>query len=840
MKYRFTTSILKVQAVVWISLIQSLCGVGLWAQSALPGVSVANIARDTAKAATEIEAIPLTEVSNEMQKTSVVLRDILGRLRNIDFSYEVDSLLPTVDSIFLKIRDEVFRDSLEGYSLRELQDVMRELTQLQIRYSSIQDQLDAKRTILEPDIELIRRLSEQWTKTYIQKVDGGIPDLLADRIQAILVGIANLKDDLNAKMNGLLIAENRLAGSMIVLRESTDIVRERLETETKHFFSANSPALWQVLRRSKDSVSVRSEAKFAWSGQQTDLRNFVSMYRREYRFQIILFIALFVILYHVKVRVNRWSKEKREAAGELSMKIIQRPLATALIITLLITPFNYPEAQEAAVRLIYLASIVPILYLVPILIPLVDRRYIYFFGILFIASQLTSFAERYYIIDRLALFAFDLIAAALYFVALRKSSPVLEVLRKRDMRFAIFCLRTLWIFHIVGLISNILGFMVMSKILSHGALVVLFAGIMIYVSAQVLKSLFNLFMYSDESRFSRVIENYPDAIKHGVHRWINIGAVAFFLYVILDEFLLYRPIVDALKSFTMREWKIGEVQIGVGAILAFFITLWIALVISKFIRILLQDEVLSRFDMKRGVPGAISMVVRICLITLGFILAFAAAGIELNNIAIIFGALGVGIGFGLQNIFNNLISGIIIAFERPIQVGDIIQIASLNLMGSVQDIGIRSSIVKTFDGAEVVVPNGNIISNEMINWTLSDRRRRQEILVGVKYGSDLNHVLEILNNVVTNHDQVMKNPEPLIVFTGFGDSALNFRVLFWTHFDVGLSTKSAVGVAIDEAFKKSGIKIPFPQRDLHIVDANGLLPDPLHGVHAPGSEQTAK
>jgi small-conductance mechanosensitive channel len=176
----------------------------------------------------------------------------------------------------------------------------------------------------------------------------------------------------------------------------------------------------------------------------------------------------------------------------------------------------------------------------------------------------------------------------------------------------------------------------------------------------------------------------------------------------------------------------------------------------------------------------------------------------------------VGIGFGLQNIFNNLVSGLILAFERPIQTGDIIQISNLNLMGEVKEIGIHASIVRTFDGAEVVVPNGNLISNEMINWTLSDQRRRQEIIVGVAYGTDINKVLEILNEVVPAQDNVLKNPPPLIIFIGFGESSLDFRVLFWTHFDNGLGTKSRVGTAIDEAFKKAKIEIPFPQRDLHL------------------------
>ena len=207
-----------------------------------------------------------------------------------------------------------------------------------------------------------------------------------------------------------------------------------------------------------------------------------------------------------------------------------------------------------------------------------------------------------------------------------------------------------------------------------------------------------------------------------------------------------------------------------------------------------------------------------CLsVFLGFILAFGAAKIDMSNVAIVFGALGVGIGFGLQNIFNNLISGLILAFERPVQVGDVIQISSINIMGEVKDIGIRASTVRTFDGAEVIVPNGNLISNEMSNRTLSDSRRRQEILVGVAYGTDTNRVLEILNKVVHENEMALNEPSPLILFTGFGDSSLDFRVLFWTSFENGFVAKSEVGVAIDTALKKAGVTIPFPQRDLHII-----------------------
>jgi small-conductance mechanosensitive channel len=369
----------------------------------------------------------------------------------------------------------------------------------------------------------------------------------------------------------------------------------------------------------------------------------------------------------------------------------------------------------------------------------------------------------------------------------------------------------------------------------------LYGGTIIYASALVVRGLFSLIIQQNSVSKLNMIQNYEDEVKKHVFKWIRYAAIAYWLFLTLDRYLIFDPIYNGFNDFFTQQWKVGSVEITIGSILAFFITLWIALTVSKLIRFILQDEILTHFEMPRGVPGAISMIVRLVLITIGFILAFGAAQIDMNNIAIIFGALGVGIGFGLQNIFNNLVSGLILAFERPIQVGDIIQISTLNLMGEVKEIGIRASIVRTFDGAEVVVPNGNLISNEMINWTLSDNRRRQEIIVGVAYGTDTNKVLEILNGVVSDHENILKNPAPLVIFLGFGESSLDFRVLFWTHFDVGLGTKSKVGMDIDEAFKKEGIEIPFPQRDLHvrsISDTVDLQHEKKHSRSAAAQNKT--
>jgi small-conductance mechanosensitive channel len=196
----------------------------------------------------------------------------------------------------------------------------------------------------------------------------------------------------------------------------------------------------------------------------------------------------------------------------------------------------------------------------------------------------------------------------------------------------------------------------------------------------------------------------------------------------------------------------------------------------------------------------------------------------MDKLAILLGALGVGIGFGLQNIFNNLVSGIILAFERPIKDGDIIEVGSL--LGIVKEIGIRSSIIRTYDGSEVIVPNGNLISNELINWTRSDMKRRGEVIVGVAYGTDPRMVINLLLGTARGFDKILMDPEPVALFTGFGESSLDFRLLFWiADADTRLLIQSEMAVRVNKAIVDAGITIPFPQRDVHLMSVDQQILD---------------
>ena len=208
-------------------------------------------------------------------------------------------------------------------------------------------------------------------------------------------------------------------------------------------------------------------------------------------------------------------------------------------------------------------------------------------------------------------------------------------------------------------------------------------------------------------------------------------------------------------------------------------------------------------------------LMRYSVVFTGLYIALRSIGVQLDSLLVIFGAMGVGIGFGLQNIANNFVSGLILLSERPVKLGDVIDVGGF--LGTVERIGIRATTLRRFDQTQSIVPNGDLISQTVTNWTLDDSRVRIDFTVGVAYGSDTRLVETIVHDVLAANESVLEDPEPRVLFVEFGDSSLNFRVLAYVaHVSERLTTQSELHFAIDEAFRKGDIEIPFPQRDLHL------------------------
>jgi small-conductance mechanosensitive channel len=268
--------------------------------------------------------------------------------------------------------------------------------------------------------------------------------------------------------------------------------------------------------------------------------------------------------------------------------------------------------------------------------------------------------------------------------------------------------------------------------------------------------------------------------------------------------------------FTHTLFTLGKTDFS----LLLIITVIIALMALFFISSKIEKVIIKILSKKSkeniGTTKAIGTISRYVILVIGLLIIFQSLGINMSTLNVLFGALGVGIGFGLQNIVNNFISGLIILFERPIKVGDRIEVGDIN--GDVMDISARATTVNTNDNITIIVPNSEFISSQVINWSHSDRNVRFRIPVGVSYQEDPEKIRTILLDVADKHPGVLKKPETLVIFDEYGESSLNFYLVVWTTVYINRPRilKSELYFEIFRRFKEEGVEIPFPQRDLHL------------------------
>lgn len=303
------------------------------------------------------------------------------------------------------------------------------------------------------------------------------------------------------------------------------------------------------------------------------------------------------------------------------------------------------------------------------------------------------------------------------------------------------------------------------------------------------------------------------------------------------------PFLDNIVNVFNHIWhfsfSIGETQIFLHQIFLALIVFILGLVVSKLLSRRVGKKVLPRMKVQEGPASAIQTILYYILLIITAIVALQIARVPLTVFTIFGGALALGVGFGSQNIMNNFISGLILMLERPIQVHDFVTVNDQT--GKVLKIGARATHIQRYDGVTVIVPNSHLLENAVDNWNLPDPRIRSMIPVGVAYGTDVQLVKKTLEQLLTDHIRVLESSDNRVLFTGFGDSSLDFEVHFWisprSTFD-RRQIESDLRFKIDALFREHNITIPFPQRDLHIFNDT---PARVHLTKdAPDAEDTQK
>jgi small-conductance mechanosensitive channel len=274
-----------------------------------------------------------------------------------------------------------------------------------------------------------------------------------------------------------------------------------------------------------------------------------------------------------------------------------------------------------------------------------------------------------------------------------------------------------------------------------------------------------------------------------------------------------KSVVDTLR---VPLFKMGDSTFTLWMLIYLIVATLVLIFMASALNKIIAYRILARSRIDLGVRIAIGSIAKYVILVIGFVVILQTAGINLSSITILLGALGVGIGFGLQNVTNNFVSGIIILFERPIKVGDRIEVASVS--GDVVDISMRATTIVTNDNISIIVPNSQFISETVINWSHTDRNVRFNFPVGVSYKEDPENVRSILLEIARDNPGVLKSPTPDVLFSEYAESAMIFNLRVWTREYINRPgvLKSQLYYEIARRFREKGIEIPFPQRDVHI------------------------
>lgn len=316
-----------------------------------------------------------------------------------------------------------------------------------------------------------------------------------------------------------------------------------------------------------------------------------------------------------------------------------------------------------------------------------------------------------------------------------------------------------------------------------------------------------------------LILNYSLLISR-IGLWVSIAL--YLAYIFPQSRVWSDRIGGTLRtSLTSPLFSMGRTSYSVLNICLLALSILATIVLAGILTNILRGRVLSALAIGRGTQEAIATIVRYTAIALGTVVVLQIWGIDLTSLTIVASALSVGVGFGLQDIAKNFGSGLVLIFERPIQVGDFVEVGKYS--GTVERIGSRSTLIKTLDKVSVVVPNSRFLESEIVNWSHQGGLCRLHIPVGVAYDSDVTVVKNALIESVDGVSGIVLEPSPQVIFKGFGDSALNFELLVWTAIPTKqFAIKSDLYFKIESIFKQYKIQVPFPQQDLHF--RSGSLP----------------
>ncbi len=780
--------------------------------------------------------IPLAEVVTQAEAAAASLRDIEADLAADQITSTVDSELPVfVREIDARL-DENARILNSRPSLETLRNLEADWKTLGENLPVWKRDLTARATTLEREITRLAQLEGTWAQTLEQArsvqppptdaaqptenvpTEGAptaTPPEILQRMQGVIAAIKQTREKVEQRRAQILTLQSRVAEQDARVSEAVASVKQAREQTVNRLFVKDSPPIWSAEVRSRAGNNLLQDSQNSFTTQWAALNAYARRQWGSFILHAVVLTLLIAALYWARRRVVPWVAAEPSLEGVA--RVFSIPVATALVLSILLSGWIYPQSPRLLSAILGAAALIPTII---ILRQLVERHLFPVLNALvvfYLVDQLRAVAAALPLASRL-LFLAEMLGGIVFLGWLIKSarlSEVPEAERNRLWKTIRIAARIAGVVFLVALIANALGYVSIASLVGNAVLGSAYLAVILYAAIRIADG---LIMFASRVRpltLLGMVNHHRPLLRRRIRRVLSwLAALLWGLYT-LDLLSLRAPVVDRVRAILTADLTIGSLNISLGDVLAFAVTVYAAFLLSRFLRFLLEEDVYPRAGLARGVPYAVSTMLHYVILLVGFFVAVAAMGFDMTKFTILAGAFGVGLGFGLQNIVNNFVSGLILLFERPVKVGDVIQVDDAG--GVVQSIGIRASVVRTSDSSEIIMPNSKLISERVTNWTYSNRQRGIEIAVGVEYGTDSRRVIELLLEIAKANPHVTDTPPPRAFFTQFGADSIDFQLRAWTNdFQEWQQMRSDLTMTIYERFNAEGISIPNTQRDLHL------------------------
>lgn len=755
-----------------------------------------------APAATAPVPIPIDRIAPRAAEIARELGDLANALAPDPEIAAIRAALPAAQAALTQELERTLLLLERPPSLETLQAQALLWQQRQLHARAWLDTLTRRVAQLQKALERLDSDQAVWTRTREVQQAAQSPDIVLERIDETLAAIAAMQPLARAQRDAALALQDQ-ATEEVVRGETARTRIARLEQGiVGGTLARDSQPIWSPVPWAQAGAALPGRIAQIAAAVRADVRAYLSDPARGLPLQLLVLLVTFAAMLAARRQIDRL-----EAGGERLPRlnaVFDRPFAAALLIALIAATAIAAPTPFAVKRLLGALAMVPLLVLARPLSPPTLVPALYGLGILFALDTLRyAFGGLPPLVDQVMLLL-ESLAGILLLLWLRRhagASSVPPRLRRLALGLMLAALA-------IGQFASLFGYLALARVTTPAVLVGAVDALWLYAAVEVGIAVVAYVLRVWPLAQTYMVQHRRRLLETRTRRGLIWIAIATWAMRYLSYLGLWEPALAQTEVWLAAPIVMGSFATTPGDLLAFAATLAAGYLLSALLRFVLQEEIYPRTGLAPGVSYAASSVIHYAILVVSLLLALGFLGITLTQVTVLAGALGIGIGLGLQGVVNNFVSGLILLFERPINVGDAVQTG--DLQGTVRRIGIRASVVRTAQGAEIIVPNAQLISQQVTNWTLSDRQRRIDLPVGLAYGTAPAAAIALLESVAHRHPKVLAEPPPHALFKGYSDSAADFELRAWTDYASATDVQSDLTAAVYEAASAAGFGFPQP------------------------------